>query len=247
MSKPIAVIDFVPEGEKTSYFAVNDFSRKKNGGLIARIKEHGFNPEWMDYRELDVKKFDPEKFLAIFYASGLTYIKDPKKRKLDETTRKINETLLPACKIYDTCVEAKKLIVGFTHGSEVIVFYKGGDYFDLKKHGLNYRDEVKKLGGYSLGYEETLQHWLLDDIAEKDLMSKEFTRECRGYGVDLKGSPFKALVYPDIKESGPAIIIPKDGTIDVVLFMIHPEYYRDLKAYQMMENIFNRLKTNYSE
>ncbi len=243
MSKKIAIIDFPKEGEETSWFVVKDIARKGDGGLVGCINDHGFESKLIDYRSLNSNKFDPNEFLAVFYASGWTHIKDPKKKEINSHTREINHALLPACEIYDKCVESETPIVAFTHGSEVLAFYTGGNYSPLK--GEMQRKKVYK--EYVADMQLPANHWLFNhpnNIFPGDIKA----RECRDYKIDLERSDFKALLWPEDKLLGPVIAVhKKDSDITAVLLMIHPEYDKNLSAYNLMGNIFAKIKYAGSE
>lgn len=234
MAGRIAVIDFPPKGKKTSYFVVNDKQHLSgDGGLVGRVREHDYQPILMDYRELNPSEFDPNKFLAVFYASGWTPIRDEEAKKKDEKTRKINPRLVAACEIYGKCIEARIPIFAFTHGSEILAFHTGGNYFELK-------EERKRFGvhaGYQAAHALVNMHWLFKNIPIEKLVCREY----RGYGIDVEGSQFEAYVNPYFKEAGPAIAIHRDPVSTAVLFMIHPEYDRDLSAYRLMDNVFAQI------
>lgn len=234
MTKRIAVIDFPPKGKETSWFVVNDRARKGDGGLVRCINEHGFEAWLIDYKSLDANRFDPNGFLAVFYASGWTQIRHPEKRNENPDTKEINPSLLAACEVYDKSIEAKTPVVAFTHGSQILTFYTGGNYFNLsEKRAIIHR-------GYKEASDSAKSHWLLNEPQE--LPPKSITaREHREYRIDLRGSQFQPLVNPDDISTGPAIAVHKNPDITAILLMIHPEYDKNLSAYKLMDNIFAKI------
>lgn len=233
MTKKIAVIDFPPEGKDTSFFVNN--GAEGPSGLVARIKEQGFSPDLMAYHSLDLDKFDPQDYSAIFFASGFTQIRDyedgPK-------SKKTNPALEDACVIYCMGIEEDVPVVAFPHGSQVLAFYSGGDYFKLGEK----RTRKEPFGKYSLADDDSKDHWLLKNLTAEDLDSNQFAREYREYGVNLEEEEFRALVNPDSQSTGPAIAIHADPNVTAVLFMIHPEYDKNLPAYRLMDNVFEKIR-----
>ncbi|MCK5283663.1 MAG: hypothetical protein KAK00_09745 [Nanoarchaeota archaeon] len=236
MNRRIAVIDFPQKDNKTSWFVVNDSKNTDGkGGLVKRIEEHGFKPELIDYRTLDSNNLNPADFAAVFYASGYNHIRDTEKEKEDAQTREINPALKPTCEVYDKCIDEKIPVVGFTHGSEVLAFYTGGDYSKLPEE----RKRFDVHAGYKLtNLPVADKNWLLKDVNIKDLAAREYRR----YKSKLEGSPFNPLVYPYFKSAGPSIAVHEDPAIMAVLFMMHPEYDKDLSAYKLMENVFAKIE-----
>jgi len=234
MTNKIAVIDFPPEGKTTSYFVVN--GAEGPGGLVSRIKDHGFVPELVAYNSPDLRNVDPRGYAAVFFASGFTQIRDYAD---GPNSKEINPDLEGACEIYDECVEGDVPVGALIHGSQVIAFHKGGNYSKLNEK----RTRLAPYGKYSLAFEDAKDHWLLKDIPEEVLQTEEFAREFREYRFHLENTPFRALVYPDDRSTGPAIAVHEDPNIDVVLFMIQSDFNEGLPAYKLMENVFDRIRS----
>jgi len=241
MTKRIAVIDFPPEGGKTSWFVVNDAEGK--GGLVARIEEHDFGADLIDFRTLTEYPINPEEYAAVFFASGFTQIRDYADG-LD--SREINPDLKAACDLYDRAVGENIPVTAFTHGSQILAFYKGGNYFKLKERNLKERTRKDPFGKYKLASSNARSHWIFDGIAGKEWRAGEFSREYRAYGVELYEKFFRPLLLPDDPSTGPAIAVHEDPAKFVVLFMMHPEYYRNLPGHKLMGNVLTRIGELYS-
>jgi len=231
MTEKIAIIDFPPGKNSTSFFVVN--GAEGNGGLVARIVEQGFEPKLIDYRGLDSLHVNPEDYAAVFFASGFTEIRDYS----PDDPKKINPDLELTCNLYDECINSDIPVVAFPHGGQIAAVHTGGDFYPLDEE----RKRMEPFGGYTPASEDALNHWLLENVSRRVLQSEGFTREYREYGINLTRSDFNPLVLPDDESAGPAIAIHKDPTKFAVLLMMHPEYNKNLPAYQIMENVFSRI------
>lgn len=231
MKSKILVVDF------DSYFTINDRIRKGNGGLFGSIKDNGFEPSLAYYLEINHKEFDPEKYSAVFFSSGMCAIRDQEALKLDKKTRKMNSDLNEVCSIYDICIEADKPVISLTHGSQILSFYTGGMIEELpeKEHRKIYH------AAYEGATKESKSHWLFNN-PKKIEIEHLVAREYRTYKTDLRGSDFDPLVYPLTKVNDPAIAIHKNPEKKVVLFFIHPEYDEELSAYSLLENVFHNIR-----